>query len=302
ALAALNTARSLGDEPAYISQMVRSAGAFMATHALVRVLAQGEPSPDVLMAAQRLLAEDAEEPLLLYAVRGERAGMDLFMEAVQGGQLKFSEVRAMLRMQRFLQPPSDSIVPKDALESLQFMGSIRSHRAKLLRFHTQLVEIGKLAKEEQFARIAELEAASDPEGSSWVLDVFGKPGCKVAAGFIRNCAYDRCAAVAMALERYRRDHGDWPSSIQSLVPLYMGKIPLDPFDGNPLHYCRFNEGVVIYSVGVDGVDNGGQIDRKATQGSDQGLDFGFRLWDVKRRRQPAKPFKMPQRDDGGING
>jgi hypothetical protein len=304
-LAALNTARSLGDEPSNISQLVRVACAAMATHAIVRVLAQGEPSQDVLMAAQRLLAEDAEDPLLLYAARGERAGMDLFMEAVQDGEIKFLEIRAMLSMRHVLQPTSDSIIPKDALETLQVMGSIRSQRAKLLGFHTQLVEIGKLPKEEQVARSTELEAASDPEGSSAVLDVFGKPGCKLAAAFIRNCAYERCAAVAMALERYRRDHKDWPSSLQSLAPLYMEKVPLDPFDGNPLRYRRFNEGVVIYSVGVDGVDNGGQIDRKATQGSDQGLDFGFRLWDVKRRRQPAKPFKMPQRDgsdDGGING
>ena len=105
----------------------------------------------------------------------------------------------------------------------------------------------------------------------------------------------------MALERYRRDHGGWPSSLRLLVPPYIEKIPLDPFDGKPLHYRPFDEGVVIYSVGVDGVDNGGQIDRKATQGSDQGLDFGFRLWDVKRRRQAAKPFRLPQRDDGGIN-
>src|SRR5262249_35558424 len=197
-------------------------------------------------------------------------------------------------------PPSESLIPKDALEALQLVGSIKSHRAKLLRFQTRLVEIAKLPTEEQLARAKELEAASDPEAESWVVDLFARPGCKMAAALARNCSWPGCAAVAMALERYRRDHQAWPAELRLLVPQYVEKLPLDPCDGKPLRYCRFGEGIVIYSVGIDGVDNGGQLDRSVTL-SDEGLDLGFRLWDAKHRRQPAKPFKMPGREDDGIN-
>jgi hypothetical protein len=47
------------------------------------------------------------------------------------------------------------------------------------------------------------------------------------------------------------------------------------------------DNLVIYSVGPDGVDEGGAIWRTASGGL--GPDLGFRLWDVDRRRQPAPP-------------
>jgi hypothetical protein len=49
-----------------------------------------------------------------------------------------------------------------------------------------------------------------------------------------------------------------------------------------------DDGVVIYSVGADGKDNGGKLDKNPTK---DGTDRGFRLWDVPKRRQPPKPPK-----------
>jgi hypothetical protein len=72
------------------------------------------------------------------------------------------------------------------------------------------------------------------------------------------------------------------------IPAYLERIPLDPFDGAPLRYRRLDDGVVIYSVGPDGKDNGGKFGKDPMK---EGTDRGFRLWDVPIRRQPPKPAK-----------
>jgi hypothetical protein len=47
----------------------------------------------------------------------------------------------------------------------------------------------------------------------------------------------------------------------------------------------------VYSVSLDRQDNGGNITDNPTIA---GADLGFRLWDVNRRRQPAKNVGVPK--------
>ncbi len=42
--------------------------------------------------------------------------------------------------------------------------------------------------------------------------------------------------------------------------------------------------MIFYSIGPDGVDDGGTLDPKKNFGP--GTDIGIRLWDVSKRRQP----------------
>ncbi len=101
----------------------------------------------------------------------------------------------------------------------------------------------------------------------------------------------RCMIVALAAERYRLAHKDWPASLDNLCPQYLAAVPLDPFDGQALRYRRLEDGVMIYSVGADAVDNRGNLDREHP--NQPGVDIGYRLWDVAKRRQPPRP-KAPK--------
>jgi len=65
-------------------------------------------------------------------------------------------------------------------------------------------------------------------------------------------------SVALAVIRYQRQHGQWPESLDKLVGTFLKNVPTDPFDGQPLRYQLRGDGFVIYSVGVNGVDDGGQ--------------------------------------------
>ena len=113
------------------------------------------------------------------------------------------------------------------------------------------------------------------------------------AGRCQSEAYRRCAIVALALERYRLKYGRWPEALKDLIPDFIEKIPVDPYDGNPIRYTKLADGVLVYSVGVDGVDNGGNV-HPLKQFVSAGFDLGFRLWDPASRRQPApSPIAPP---------
>jgi hypothetical protein len=93
----------------------------------------------------------------------------------------------------------------------------------------------------------------------------------------------RTAIAALAAERYRIDQGRWPESLEELVPKYISRVPRDPFAKGPLKLLELPDGLFIYSVGYDCKDDGGKIDPKMR--IRDGADTGFRLWDVKHRRQ-----------------
>src|SRR5207247_417513 len=101
----------------------------------------------------------------------------------------------------------------------------------------------------------------------------------------------RCAAAAVAAERFRQRTDQWPAAIDELVKAGLLKaVPTDPYDGRPLRLKRVADGLAIYAVGPDLADNGGNLDRNAIK---PGTDLGFRLWDVPARRQPP-----PKPEDG----
>lgn len=77
------------------------------------------------------------------------------------------------------------------------------------------------------------------------------------------------AKAALGVERYRlANHNQLPNSLEDLVPSFLAAEPIDPFDGKPLRFKKLAKGYVIYSVGPDGIDDGGK-ERKEPPNADQ---------------------------------
>ncbi|MDB6110705.1 MAG: hypothetical protein JWR69_2455 [Pedosphaera sp.] len=74
----------------------------------------------------------------------------------------------------------------------------------------------------------------------------------------------RLMVTAIALKRFHLVHGAYPERLEILVPDYLQRPPIDPMDGKPLRY-RLRPGgeFLLYSVGEDGEDNGGDANRVA---------------------------------------
>jgi hypothetical protein len=79
------------------------------------------------------------------------------------------------------------------------------------------------------------------------------------------------ARIAIALERWRREHGTYPAALAEL-PATAGVAGLhDLATGEPFHYRRNEDGTfLLYAVGADGVDNGGTPNKPGNAGLNQG--------------------------------
>jgi hypothetical protein len=81
-------------------------------------------------------------------------------------------------------------------------------------------------------------------------------------------AYHRLATTALAVEQFRNQHGRLPKDFEELSPGVLAEVPEDPFTGADLHYCRTEQGYLIYSVGRDRKDDGGLEESEKKRSSD----------------------------------
>jgi hypothetical protein len=97
-------------------------------------------------------------------------------------------------------------------------------------------------------------------------------------------AHRRIMVTAIALERYRVRHGRYPDELGKLVPEFLKEEPVDFMDGKPLRYRLGGDGrFLLYSVGLDGADDGGVVSPKAK------MEFSASELDgIPRRRWPEE--------------
>jgi hypothetical protein len=107
-------------------------------------------------------------------------------------------------------------------------------------------------------------------------------GYRQGPGLIRRAAETetarRLAVTALALERFRLRHGSYPNSLEELAPEFLPAVPADFMDGKPLRYRPLrNVEFVLYSAGLDCMDDGGVMMRLELPGSSSyGSGFSFR--------------------------
>ncbi len=87
------------------------------------------------------------------------------------------------------------------------------------------------------------------------------------------------ARTAIALERYRLARGEFPESLDALLPQFVAQVPHDVIGGQPLHYRRTSDGrFVLYSVGWNETDDGGVVVFKQGSTPSVDLDKGDWVW------------------------
>jgi hypothetical protein len=93
--------------------------------------------------------------------------------------------------------------------------------------------------------------------------------------------FRRLAITAIAIRRYQLGHNSTPRDLQRLAPEFLSSVPIDLMSGKPLCYRLNPDGSwMLYSVGVDGKDDGGDPRPVTTDGK-------LGLWEGRDALWPA---------------
>jgi hypothetical protein len=280
-LAQIHVSKSIGDEPFLISQLVRIASRTNAMRTLEWTLAQGELPADKLAELQAAFLAEADEPLFYYGLRGERAAFDRLMSNLTDGTTDPATWREVGEAHQGV---------LGRLGWWHYRGKLPGDHAEFIARLTEAITVAKKPVEEQ---VREARAFLDPpfDPDHRFTRLLYPAIKKVVEAQWRTTAEMRCIGAAIACERFRMSTGRWPESLNELVPMFIPAVPRDPFDAEPLRLKRTEDGIVVYSIGLNRQDDGG--DTRGPTKSDA-LDEGVRLWDVKARRVPApKPADLP---------
>lgn len=113
----------------------------------------------------------------------------------------------------------------------------------------------------QFDSAALARALGTPFGKTAIhpFTVNGNVDLAIRTENARLAALD----VVLAAQEYRRVYGEFPATLESLVPTFLDAVPFDPMDasGASLRYRRDENGeAVVWSIGRDEQDDGGDVE------------------------------------------
>jgi hypothetical protein len=215
------------------------------------VLSLSRPSPEALARLQRALeSEDARD--------------DVF------DGLLADRARAIESVWRRYYGPSPA-APRDY--RLRMRGVIDAVRRPLttrravtvMRRWAELIDAARRPWPERVRAIEELGRRHGPPDDSREEHMFlfpsaGTSDAPYALITPRAVVTDRASIAAIAVERYRRDHGGaLPVALSDLVPRYVPRVPVDPYSGGAMLLVKDAASYRIYSVGPDGNDDGGDL-------------------------------------------
>jgi hypothetical protein len=287
--AILNTGRSVGDEPALISSLVRYACGAVAVEAAMRVLALTEPKDALpeLAALQEALFAEVEEPVLLNGLRGERAVMNRFYDGANNGTIsadaiaKMGDVRASAES-RTVFYFRRAFLPED--------------QRRFLRTMSELIEVGKGPPQDRIARTEQIEAdlrANRDIRYLWHA-LFTPAAVKVMEASVRNRAELLAAATLIACERFRLTRGRWPTSLAEIPKDILPTVPTDPFTGAPIRFAKLPDGIAVYSAAPKTIRS---LEQPRLTNPLGGSEVGWRLYDPQLRRLPPLPTPKPDNPD-----
>lgn len=94
-----------------------------------------------------------------------------------------------------------------------------------------------------------------------------------ARGLDIRAAQRRLLAADLAICEFQHDVGMLPTRLAELTPKYL-PVPLpDPYSGEPLRYLPSGDTFLLYSIGPDLEDNGGQTPKPGQRSNSGGYDI-----------------------------
>lgn len=270
----------LAQEPILISALVQVAINALAVETVENVLGLNELTEAQLAAMDKVFSDLGDANVLEGGMLGERA---CFYGAGEYYRRKAGRLDGNLPDPKLLR-----FVPG-------FQGLIARDEAFGLDRLNRMVQAA--ASPDPLAGMRALSANTVAPPALYRLSAILLPSLDRASALaMRGRAEVACARAALAAERYRLAKGEYPPTLDTLVPTYLNAVPLDPFGGKPIRIAHQPDRVCIYSVGDDYVDNGGDLKREFRKKGGS-LDWGFILLKPEYRNQPPLPPETQPDED-----
>jgi len=93
---------------------------------------------------------------------------------------------------------------------------------------------------------------------------------KVREVAFRSDAQNIINRTALQIAKYKREHGEYPDRLDTLVPEYLERMPVDLFNGEPLIYRNDGDRFTLYSVGPNFTDDRGVTNENSQANEDEG--------------------------------
>jgi hypothetical protein len=228
-------AAAMRSEPAPVMMVNAAATAGEQVDALKDILDRTEPSGAALASLQAAIEENLDgnpaRPALLGELKHSRAQWSLVASGWLFGR-------------RFLDhstptPPS------------WWMRAVSWLFRPVIRYMA-VRDLADRARAVDAASVPRTERAKDmlPPPEVWSMSPSWRPSViQMAAGLIaggdHSLAQVGLSDIAVALRRFRLDHGAYPNALDELVPTYFKAVPLDPFTGRQPDYTREGTGFTL---------------------------------------------------------
>lgn len=246
---AIKLSQTMDTEPALISLLVKIAGegTIFAT-GLPRVLAKTSLSEQSLTMLLALFSPKNEQRLFRTFAGEVCMGSDIFtmvddpdrVRQLLGNNVPFSGIYRL-----------SGVWEQDFIWYLDLMGDyLRATQEPIEKRAAAALVVGSRLSTMSKSYII----------SSLIIPTLGNVIIKDSEAIARQ----RCAVAVLGIEKYRLAAGNLPDKIEAIVPAQLPRIPLDPFDAKPLRYKKLAHGYIVYSIGHDLKDDGGNGEKNPT--------------------------------------
>jgi tetratricopeptide (TPR) repeat protein len=260
---ALRLSESLRDETLLIDQLVRVAVMQFNLQTLREGLLRHAWNDAQLAELEQHLAKINLLAGYKLAMRGERASTIEGLDWMRRQGFKINPLQMFDALMTMVNEPRKSNPLGYAIPSGWFYQSMLT----ISKMHQELIFP---AVDEQAHRVFPDKAEQAEIGANLLIirprpnNLFARKlmpalssSCKRVA---RGQAFVDAARLACALERYRLAIEKLPETLEALTPRFIESIPIDVIAGEPLRYqVKPDGGYVLYSVGWNKADDGGEI-------------------------------------------
>jgi serine/threonine protein kinase len=264
----------LNESPSLISAMIRVALTSIGCEALQDISNYVDPTPEEVNMMRRVLEQAIENVNISHAFRGELAAMaDTFElirtepgKAISENSHPGIEARLLHLGELFYgSRPLRFWLNGDAVLSLGILAEI--------------VEISKrpyFEAQEEIKKITSQLNRKDPFFLNWVrypISMSAIPNLlRARMQSAETETYLNLNLLALGIKQYRKDHGTFPETLESLAPQYMAAVPVDPITNEPFVYQYDEDGYTLYGAGIDGEVHLGVLRRTTLRGGGLGVD------------------------------